>query len=271
MAKAYKIVNSYIELAPGVRVPVRKHYEFRSGYRATIGKKAVIFRIPVLSGSRVGATQNLDKQLELSQPELEIEKKLTDWVRDTYQKKPEAFARLLPISLPDSGHILVMGQKFKINISGGRAFKSHRAEIDVYNPNLVRVELTYSDHRPKAEIVDTLLSRIFADRFHSVVWQRLEELNHRFFQVHVDGLSLKNTTSVWGSCSSKGNINLSSRLLLVPQKARDSVIIHELAHRIEMNHSKRYWKLVYDAMPDYDEAHEVLKKYGRILRFIPVG
>jgi hypothetical protein len=73
-----------------------------------------------------------------------------------------------------------------------------------------------------------------------------------------------------GSCSSKGNINLSSRLLLVPEPVRDSVIIHELAHRVEMNHSDRFWKLVYDAMPEYDRHHAYLTSHGKSLSFLPV-
>ncbi|MEL6669706.1 MAG: M48 family metallopeptidase [Bacteroidota bacterium] len=243
-------------------VPLKKHYEYRSGYRATIGKQAVIFRLPVLAGPTLQDVMSAASEMEL---------KLQKWVEDTYQKKPEAFSRLVPVSVPDQGYITVMEQEFEVAISKDRKFKSHKATVDVGNPFLIHIELTGSDRRSEAVIVDALLSRIFSDRYHHTIWRRLQELNNRFFQVRVDGLRLKNTTSVWGSCTSSGNINLSSRLLLVPQHSRDSVIIHELAHRIEMNHSARFWALVYDAMPTYDEAHDELKKYDRGLRFLPVG
>ena len=78
---------------------------------------------------------------------------------------------------------------------------------------------------------------------------------------------MKYNHSNWGSCSSKGNINLSTRLLFAPDDVIDYVIIHELAHRIEMNHSPRFWKLVSDAMPDYKEKEKWLKVHGGKLGF----
>ncbi|MCB0682671.1 MAG: M48 family metallopeptidase, partial [Saprospiraceae bacterium] len=60
----------------------------------------------------------------------------------------------------------------------------------------------------------------------------------------------------------KRNINLSTRLLFAPPKVIDYVIIHELAHLVEMNHSRRFWDLVAAAMPDYEEQEKWLKKFG---------
>ncbi|MEM6396763.1 MAG: M48 family metallopeptidase [Bacteroidota bacterium] len=261
MSKAYKLVKTKLEIAAGLYVPVKKYYEYRSGYRASVGKNAIIFRLPILVDPRKG---------DIDQAAKDIEEKLIKWVFDTYKRKPEAFSRLLPALVPAAGYLVVMGEKYQIQITKDSSYKSHRAELDKHNPYLVKILLTHLEKRTEAAIVDTLLSRIFADRYKFSVWQRLQALNAQHFNVHVDGLRLKNTTSVWGSCTHNGNINLSSRLLLVPSVARDSVIIHELAHRIEMNHSKRFWKLVYDAMPDYDNAHGILKKYGKTIRFLPV-
>ena len=66
----------------------------------------------------------------------------------------------------------------------------------------------------------------------------------------------------WGSCSSKGNINLNCLLMNVPAYVRKYVIVHELAHRKEMNHSERFWKVVADAIPEYHKAVIWLKKNG---------
>lgn len=62
--------------------------------------------------------------------------------------------------------------------------------------------------------------------------------------------------SRWGSCSSSGSINLNWRLVKCPDMVRDYVIIHELAHTIEFNHSKAFWDLVHRLMPDYRKALE---------------
>ena len=71
--------------------------------------------------------------------------------------------------------------------------------------------------------------------------------------------------SRWGSCSSKGNLNFNCLLMLTPREVIDSVIVHELCHRRELNHSKAFWALVYEAMPDYKVWDKWLKDHGREL------
>ena len=63
----------------------------------------------------------------------------------------------------------------------------------------------------------------------------------------------------WGSCSAKGTISLNWRLIQAPAYVVDYLILHELMHRREMNHSARYWKLVATACPDYRRAEQWLK------------
>jgi len=92
--------------------------------------------------------------------------------------------------------------------------------------------------------------------------EHLQQINAAHFNVPVTRLKLSPTRSRWGSCSSGGTISISSRLLGAPSKCLHAVLVHELAHGIEMNHSDRFWKLVYDAMPDYDAAHGWLKENG---------
>ena len=66
----------------------------------------------------------------------------------------------------------------------------------------------------------------------------------------------------WGSCSAKGNLNFNCLLMLAPSDVRDYVIIHELAHRKHMNHSKNFWKEVEIMIPDYREKRKWLNTYG---------
>lgn len=65
----------------------------------------------------------------------------------------------------------------------------------------------------------------------------------------------------WGSCSSKGNLNFNWTLILTPEPLQDYVVVHELAHRLEMNHSDRFWKIVESQIPDYKERRNLLKTY----------
>jgi len=85
------------------------------------------------------------------------------------------------------------------------------------------------------------------------------------------GVTFENVTirlqkTRWGSCSGKGNLNFNALLMLVPPQTRDSVVVHELCHLQEMNHSKRFYALVYAVMPDYDEHHRWLKEHGAALQ-----
>ena len=75
--------------------------------------------------------------------------------------------------------------------------------------------------------------------------------------------------SRWGSCSSKGNLNFNCLLLLAPPDVMDYVIIHELCHRKEMNHSPEFWAEVARLMPDYEIHRAWLKEHGdRLLAMV---
>ncbi len=78
-------------------------------------------------------------------------------------------------------------------------------------------------------------------------------------------ITIKNQKTRWGSCSSKGNLNFNCLLMLAPEEVRDYVVIHELAHRKQMNHSAAFWKEVETMMPEYKERRAWLKKHGNEL------
>ena len=66
----------------------------------------------------------------------------------------------------------------------------------------------------------------------------------------------------WGSCSAKGNLNFNCLLMLTPIEVIDSIVVHELAHRKEMNHSSRFYEVVRQAYPEYFTCEAWLKKNG---------
>ena len=69
----------------------------------------------------------------------------------------------------------------------------------------------------------------------------------------------------WGSCSAKGNLNFNGLLALTPPEVLDYVVVHELCHRKEMNHSARFWSAVQQILPDYMNCRKWLRKQGREL------
>ncbi len=83
--------------------------------------------------------------------------------------------------------------------------------------------------------------------------------------VTIGRVTIKDTTSRWGSCSAVGDLSFSWRLVLAPDYVLDYLAAHEVAHRREMNHGPRYWANVERLMPDYERAEDWLKAHGATL------
>ncbi len=78
-------------------------------------------------------------------------------------------------------------------------------------------------------------------------------------------ITIRNQKTRWGSCSSKGNLNFNCLLMLTPPQVIDYVVVHELCHRKEMNHSKAFWNEVEQVLPDYRESREWLRDKGAMI------
>lgn len=75
-------------------------------------------------------------------------------------------------------------------------------------------------------------------------------------------ITIRNQRSRWGSCSAKGNLNFNCLLMLTPPEVIDSVVVHELCHRKEMNHSKAFYAEVLRVFPEYHKWNQWLKENG---------
>jgi len=78
-------------------------------------------------------------------------------------------------------------------------------------------------------------------------------------------ITVRNQRSRWGSCSRRGTISLNWRLVQTPVFVRDYLVLHELAHLKEMNHSRRFWDEVARLCPGFREAERWLKQHSRLL------
>jgi len=79
------------------------------------------------------------------------------------------------------------------------------------------------------------------------------------YKVSPKRIAIKNTKSRWGSCSKKGNLNFNYRIVFLSPALADYLIVHELCHLKEFNHSSRFWNLVALSLPDYKKLRKILK------------
>lgn len=94
-----------------------------------------------------------------------------------------------------------------------------------------------------------------------IVKERLGYFN-TFYNFKWNRIVIRNQKTRWGSCSRKGNLNFNYKIALIPQKASDYIIVHELCHLGEFNHSPRFWNLVAKTVPDFKKIRKDLRKNG---------
>ena len=120
-----------------------------------------------------------------------------------------------------------------------------------------RKELSLSDDQIKAYKV--MASAYLTERSEYFA----KQMGVRYKQLKINSANTR-----WGSCNSKGEINFTYRLILAPKELVDYVVVHELAHLKEMNHSKKFWSVVSHVLPDYKQKQKLLNDWQRTMRIV---
>lgn len=92
-----------------------------------------------------------------------------------------------------------------------------------------------------------------------ILTKKVEHWN-KVYGFEYNRIAIKNLTSQWGSCSSKGNLNFNYKTIFLSEEQSDYIVVHELCHLQEMNHSHRFWKLVGKAIPEYKKIDKQVSK-----------
>lgn len=120
--------------------------------------------------------------------------------------------------------------------------------------------LSEPDHRLTEEAL-----RELTERAKQVIPGRVEHYAE-LLGVTYGRITIRHQKTRWGSCSAKGNLNFNCLLMLAPPEVLDAIVVHELCHRIEMNHSQRFYSAVYRVYPEYDRWNRWLRDHGRELQ-----
>ena len=158
----------------------------------------------------------------------------------------------VPVEWRDGVVLLLRGERVTVadvDIGGRRIVR--------YGERSLSVPTEAVDLRPYIEADLRVLART-----------ELEPRLHALAGVHgltVAGITIRNQTSRWGSCSRSGRIALNFRLVQMPPQVSDYVLVHELMHLEQQDHSRRFWRLVESACPDFRAAERWLKIEGRAL------
>lgn len=232
----------YIDIE-GQKVPLQIIEERRRSARVALGSKHVILRIPKIP--LIGT--NVDKHVEWA----------ANWLRQLKATKPHVFERYQSKKQYQDGTIYTIGKhQFILNINrenrqNGTIQYDKKGGLNIVIPN--------REGYDEQKLIQSLIIKFAQNYFLPIIIERVNYYNSRYFKKPIENIRLKYNKSNWGSCSSKKSLNFSIRLFFAPEDVIDYVVIHELAHLIEMNHSIRFWKIVADIMPDYKEKELILK------------
>ena len=226
-------------------VPVKVYVEKRHNSRVSLASEHIIVRLPMhLPGEE--KNRQLKEYIEWAQAQLKK--------KNYYQHKERGIAyyqnKVLRICETD----------FKIEIF---EISDARNKLNYRNDEIIRIFLKKAQEEKTAvQEIRRLLIKFTEKYFTAHIAKRTHHFNDLFFREKIAKVRLNHTVSKWGSCSHQRNIMFSTKLLLLPLPVIDYVIVHELAHLKEMNHSDKFWNEVQQAMPEYKKWDRWLTRRG---------
>lgn len=164
------------------------------------------------------------------------------------------YRKTLSITITQKGELLI---KAPLSVSEGKIerflnqkrfwiYKQTKRQLEMQEKRVVRSEEEIKKGMEQARKVLTGKTEYYA----------------QLLGVEYKKIRIGNQKTRWGSCSSRGTISYNWHLVLMPERILDYVVVHELCHVIEMNHSPRFWSKVETILPDYKERRTWLKKHG---------
>ena len=222
--------------------------EWRSNTRYSLGSKFLTIRIPKFYPKHLS--------------EFHIEAAY-DWARQQIDKRiSQGKTIVLSRKYIDGDVFKIRDRAFRIRIIE-KNIKQFAGKV-IQNALILECPLGKSKDNLS---LSKLVSRVMGKYFKAYIEEKVNFYNDLHFQEEINTVRLKNNKSNWGSCSSNRNLNFSTRLLFAPEEVVDYVVIHELAHLKEMNHSSSFWNIVRAIKPNYKEQERWLKENHHLCDF----
>ncbi len=171
-----------------------------------------------------------------------IIEKLADW-----QNRPQN-----TLNIADGMNLPFLGAPLKVELAHGA---NRILWNELNSPQTLMLGLRDQKH------AKALLEKAFREKARVVFTERLSFFAQAM-RTTFTALTLSSAKTRWGCCNKDGEIRLNWKLIHFPLYLIDYVVIHELAHRFEMNHSAKFWAIVGAQYPDYKNAREAIKKYA---------
>ena len=163
--------------------------------------------------------------------------------------------KTLAIQVTREGKVVVRAPLFSTDRQIARFVEEHAEWIEENLSQMTDRDRISTREYTQAEV------RVYKKRAQGIIARRVAHYAG-IMDVDYNRITIRDQKSRWGSCSSDRNLNFSWRLILMPVEVMDYVVVHELAHLKEMNHSNAFWAEVERVLPDYKEQRQWLKDNG---------
>ncbi|MFA6391861.1 MAG: SprT family zinc-dependent metalloprotease [Patescibacteria group bacterium] len=171
----------------------------------------------------------------------------------TYTVRKSLRARRMRLAVHSDGTVVVtMPFRFTARLADKFVHEKHDWIVQ-------KIEYFRQNRQPRTRVYtrkDYLKYREAARKF---AYERVEHFNQTY-NFKYQKISIRNQKTRWGSCSGKGNLNFNYKIIHLPMNIADYIIVHELCHLKEMNHSKKFWDLVSLSFPDHKGIRKELKR-----------
>ena len=175
-----------------------------------------------------------------------------NWVEKKKREVQSRDLKFIKKEFINGENFLYLGNNYKLNLVKNQ-------ETPLIFENVFYLSINYL---PNAK-------EIFIDWYKKRAYEKICQRAKLYAQkkgLRYNRIKITNALKTWGSCSHQGNLNFTWRLIMAPLNVVDYVVVHELIHLDEKNHSRTFWEKVEILMPGYKEHKEWLKKNGHILK-----